>query len=250
MLKWAIWLLLAGNVGYFLWSQGHLDSLGMAPQEEREPERLQGQVRPEVLRLLNGPAGSEPVPLVGTPPAEAPPASAPDQAPAQPSPTQPDAAPPVATAPAGTACWQVGGFTASQAESLRSALALLDWPRTAWQVNEVRSAGRWVVYMGRFEGEQMARKKTELRDIKVEFREVNIPSLGPGLALGTFSTEAAAEQGMQDLTKKGVRTARVAQERPESLSYSLRLPAVTAGQRSAVESMGGPLAGKTLVSCE
>lgn len=245
MLKWAIWVLLLGNVGYFLWTQGHFDAVGLAPRVENEPERLQAQVRPEVLRLLNGPQGAEPAPPPLTHGSEV--ASATES----PAPgTPPAEAPQAAVATPDTACWQVGGFTAGQADGLRAALALLGWPRNAWEVNEVRSTGRWVVYMGRFDGEQMARKKTELRDINVDFREVSIPSLGPGLALGTFSSEAAAEQGMQDLTRKGVRTARVAQERPESVSYSLRLPAVTAAQRSAVESIGGPLAGKVLQRCE
>ncbi|MBA4266360.1 MAG: sporulation protein [Comamonadaceae bacterium] len=245
MLKWAIWVLLLGNVGYFLWTQGHLDAVGLSPRVGNEPERLQAQIRPEVLRLLNGPQGAEPA---SSPLAPATPSSLASENPA-PSPS-PGEAPQTAVAAPDTACWQVGGFTAGQADGLRAALALLGWPRNAWEVNEVRSTGRWVVYMGRFDSEQMARKKTELRDINVDFREVSIPALGPGLALGTFSSEAAAEQGMQDLTRKGVRTARVAQERPESVSYSLRLPAVTAAQRSAVESMGGPLAGKVLQRCD
>ncbi|PKO77304.1 MAG: sporulation protein [Betaproteobacteria bacterium HGW-Betaproteobacteria-15] len=249
MLKWAIWLLLLGNVGYFLWSQGHFDPVGLAPRVENEPERLDAQIRPEVLRLLNGPQGAEPA----EPPAAPATAPATQDAPAAQPPAQspaPAEAPQASVAAPDTACWQVGGFTANQADGLRAALGMLGWPANSWQVNEVRSTGRWVVYMGRFDVEQIARKKTELRDIKVDFREVSIPSLGPGLALGTFSSEAAAEQGMQDLTRKGVRTARVAQERPESVSYSLRLPAATAAQRSAVESLGGPLAGKSLKGCE
>lgn len=236
MLKWAVALLLIGNIGYFLHGV-----LGTAPEAEREPQRLEAQIRPEVLRLLNGqeavdaaaPSVPQPEPAGSAAAAAA---------------VAPEAGPAVVTGE--TACWQAGGFTAAQASGLRGALGMLGWPAGAWEVSEVRSSGRWVVYMGRFNDEQMARKKTELRELRIDFREVSIPSLGPGLALGTFSTEAAAEQGMQDLTRKGVRTARVAQERPENLSYSLRLPAVTAEQRAVVGSLGGPLADRPLQRCE
>src|SRR5690606_29152023 len=143
---------------------------------------------PEVLRLLNGPQGAEPA----EPPAAPATVSATQDTPAAQPPAQsptPAEAPQASAAAPDTACWQVGGFTANQADGLRAALGMLGWPAKSWQVNEVRSTGRWVVYMGRFDGEQMARKKAELRDIKVDFREVSIPSLGPGLALGTFSSE-------------------------------------------------------------
>ena len=108
MLKWAIGLLLLGNLGYFLWSQGHLGALGAAPSEQREPERLQSQVRPEVLRLLNGPNGAEAAPPdAGSPatPTASPtsPALA-DAAPtAGPLPAVPASATPAREAP-GTAC--------------------------------------------------------------------------------------------------------------------------------------------------
>jgi hypothetical protein len=96
----------------------------------------------------------------------------------------------------------------------------------------------------------MARKKTELRELKVDFREVGSPSLSPGLALGTYSSEAAAQQALQDVVRKGVRSAKVAQERIETTSVSLRLPAITDAQRAAVASLGAPLAGKKLQRCD
>jgi hypothetical protein len=133
---------------------------------------------------------------------------------------------------------------------LRTALQQLGLPDGAWRLNEVLSGGRWIVYMGRYNDEQMARKKTELRDIKIEFREVTVPALGRGLALGTFSSEASAEQALQDLSKKGVRTARVAVERPEGTNFVLRLPAATAAQHAQVAGLGAALAGKTLQACE
>jgi hypothetical protein len=52
------------------------------------------------------------------------------------------------------------------------------------------------------------------------------------------------------VVRDGVRTARVAQERAESLSFTLRLPAATPAQQAAVASLGAPLAGKTLQACD
>lgn len=221
--------LLLANGLYFAWSQGMLAGFGLAPAQQHEPERLQGQIEPGTLRLLNGPRA--------TPQAE--PAG--------------DAAvvsEPPATAQAPTACWQASGFTPDQAETLRSALAGRGLTPEQWQFNEQRSAGRWVVYMGRYNDEQMAKKKNELRQLKIEFREVNLPSTGPGLALGTFTSEEAVQQALKDVAKKGVRTARAAVERPEAVSWSLRLPAITNEQRTDIDSLGAPLAGKTLQPCE
>ncbi len=225
----AIALLLANGL-YFAWSQGLLAGFGLAPAQQHEPERLQGQIEAGTLRLLNGPRE----PVQTAPPTNAPAVTAPTQ---------------VAAAPTGT-CWQASGFTPTQAEALRSALAGSGLVPEQWRFNEVRSAGRWVVYMGRYNDEQMTKKKNELRQLKIEFREVNLPTTGPGLALGTFSSEEAVQQALKDVAKKGVRSARAAVERPESVSWTLRLPAITNEQRTAVNSLGEPLAGKTLQPCE
>ena len=66
----------------------------------------------------------------------------------------------------------------------------------------------------------------------------------------TYSSEAAAQQALQNAVRDGVRSARVAQERAESISFTLRLPAATPAQRAAVASLGAPLAGKTLQACD
>ncbi len=254
MLKWTIWLLVLANATYFAWTQGYLDGLGLAPTEQREPQRLKDQVRPEQLRLLNGPrppseSAPAPAPANAAPVGEAaaPPASlAAVQAPAAPA----VPAPPVPEGNGPRACWQAGGFTEAQAELLRAELALLGLPPSRWQLSENRSAGRWIVYMGRYDNEaQLERKKSELRAMGVNFREVAANGLAPGLALGTYSSEAAAQQALQDAERGGVRTAKVAQERAESLSFNLRLPAITAAQRTAVDGLGEAMAGKTLRPC-
>jgi len=93
------------------------------------------------------------------------------------------------------------------------------------------------------------RKKAELRGLGVQFRELTANGLAPGLALGTYSSEAAARQALQQTEQAGVRTARVAQERAESVSYALRLPAITDAQRAAVEGLREAMAGKPLRRC-
>eukprot|EP01036_Dinobryon_divergens_P050689 gene50688-biopygen41474 len=104
--------------------------------------------------------------------------------------------------------------------------------------------------MGRYDNtEQVERKKAELRGLGVSFREITAAGLGPGLALGTYSTEAAARLALQKTERDGVRTAKVAQERAESTSFTLRLPAITAAQRVAVDGLGEVMAGKALRRC-
>jgi hypothetical protein len=232
MLRIVALVLLLANGVYFAWTSGWLTGMGLPPAQQREPERLKAQLEPGTLRLLNGERAEAP---------SAPPAGVP-------APEAPEAAP-VAAAPA-QACWQAAGFTPPQAEALRSALGRIDLSSDQWQLNEARSSGRWVVFMGRYNDEQMEKKKTELRELKIEFREVNLPSTGPGLALGTFSSEEAVQQALKDVAKKGVRTARAAVERPEAVSMTLRLPAITDAQRSSVEGLGDALAGKKLQACE
>lgn len=253
MLKWTVWILVLANAGYFAWTQGYLDGLGMAPQEQREPQRLREQVKPEQMRLLNGPRA--PAPAASAAPSPA--AAIPETAPAAPQPALPAVVAPPVPAPAPLAegpgprtCWQAVGFTESQTELLRAELALLGLAPSRWQLNEVRSAGRWIVYMGRYDNEaQLERKKAELRAMGVSFREVSGNGLAPGLALGTYPTEAAAQQALQQAERGGVRTGKVVQERADAVSFTLRLPAITASQRAAVDGLGAAMAGKTLRAC-
>lgn len=238
MLRWTIAVLLAANSLYFAWTQGHLAAIGFPPTSEpREPQRLTQQIAPENVRLLNGPRGAEPPTA---------PAPAPESAGA--------AATPAAATPAAAneprACWQASGFSPEQAELLRAELRLLGLGGGDWQLTETRSPGRWIVYMGRYDSaEQASRKKAELRAMGVEFRDVNTNGLAPGIALGTFSSEEAASEGLQLAERRNVRTARVVQERAESLSYSLRLPAIGEAVRARIEALGPAMAGRSLQRC-
>ena len=109
---------------------------------------------------------------------------------------------------------------------------------------------RWVVYLGKFaRTEALQRRKTELRQAKVDFRDVSNPALQPGLALGTYSTEEAAQQALQDVQKAGVRGAKVAQERPDTHTYTVKWPALTPTERAQLNPLGPAFAGKSLQEC-
>jgi len=53
MLRLFVLILVLLNGLYFAWSQDMLAGLGLAPEQQTEPQRLQQQLRPEELRLLS-----------------------------------------------------------------------------------------------------------------------------------------------------------------------------------------------------
>ena len=239
MLRFLVLVLLLANAGYYAWSQGLLQSWGLAPVQQAEPQRLQQQIQPEALRIVGAKA---PPPVAATASgadgAESPAAAEPASA----------ASVPVAAAPSAGECLQAGVFDEEQADALRRAAAAL--PQGSWSLQRTTIAGRWMVYMGRFaDGDALAKKRAELREIGVPFDRPNNASLEPGLSLGRFSTEDAAQRGLSNLTAKGVRTARVVQERPDAPGFILRLPAVDEALRAQVEALRPALAGKTLRPC-
>ncbi|MGP1630241.1 MAG: SPOR domain-containing protein, partial [Giesbergeria sp.] len=109
--------------------------------------------------------------------------------------------------------------------------------------------GRWMVYMGRFaDADQLAKKRSELKELGVPYDRPNA-ALEPGLSLGRFSTEEAAQRGLNILGAKGVRSARVVQERVDLPGFMLRLPEADAQLRTQVEGLRNALAGKALRPC-
>ena len=237
MLRLAVIALLLANAGYYAYTQGWLRSAGLVTPEQAEPQRLQQQIRPETLRVLRAQgATNNPTP----PPA---PAAAPaaDTAASTPAPT--------AAAPADAGeCLQAGIFDEKQATALRTAAASL--PQGSWTLEPTPITGRWMIYMGRFDDQDtLDKKRAELRARKVDFDRAG-GTLEPGLSLGRFSTEEAAQRGLTALNAQGVRTARVIQERQAATGFILKLPAVTDAQRQRwLATLRPAMAGKTLGSC-
>jgi hypothetical protein len=126
--------------------------------------------------------------------------------------------------PAGE-CLQAGVFDEEQANALRRVAGAL--PQGSWSLQRTTIPGRWMVYMGKFaDADALAKKRAELRELGISFDRPSSASLEPGLSLGRFSTEEAAQRGLGNLVAKGVRTAKVVQERPDTPGYQLRLPSV------------------------
>lgn len=235
MLRLAVIVLLLANAGYYAWSQGHLRDWGYGPQEQAEPQRMNQQIRPETLQILRvNPSKTSAAPVAAPAPAFGANANATASA--------------ASTAASDSAeCLQAGVFDERQAEALRTAAAGL--PQGSWAMEPTPVPGRWMVYMGRFDDmDTMDKKRAELRARNVPFDRAG-GTWEYGLSLGRFSSEDAAKRELTNLNNKGVRTARVVQERPESPGFTLRLPAVTDTLRPQLDALRSAMAGKTLRTC-
>jgi hypothetical protein len=214
-------VLLLANAGYFAWTQGLLADYGFAPVTQSEPQRLTQQIRPAAMRLLTA--------------SEA---------------RQLESAAPGTNAPsAATECLQAGLFSDEQASALRARLQS-SLPAASWSLESSVEPGRWIVYMGKYADEEaLAKKRGELRQLGVSFEPLINRALAPGLSLGHFSTQAAAESELARAATRGVRTARVLLERPEVSGQLLKLRAVDASLKAQLEALKPQLAGKALQAC-
>lgn len=271
MLRIALLVLLLANAGYLAWSQGWMKTLGWAPAVQSESHRLLQQVRPEVLQLLSTttPTDDEPAP-VWTPEAAATTAANPAPNDADPAATTPDTAPDALDAAAPAAlmatatqaaaaaepgpapepgqCLQAGGLDEAQMPALRQALQQLDMPSSSWSLEPTTIAGRWMVYLGKFNNDMaLEKRRAELRARKISFDRAG-GNLDPGLSLGRFSSEEAATRELTNMLRQGVRGARVVQERASHTIYTLSVPHMTAAQRRSIQALPA-LTGKTLRPC-
>jgi len=218
MLRLLVLLLLLANGLYFAFTQGALREWGFAPTQQAEPQRMGQQVRRESIRLL----GADEARGLET-------AAAAQQ-------RSPD-------------CLQAGMFEEAQVAALRPALESL-LPAGGWTLEPSVEPARWIVYMGRYPGtDAVNRKRAELRQLGISFENLANPALEPGLSLGGFASQAAATQYLDTLAQRGVRTARVLQERDELRGQVLRLPAVDEVVRARLDDIRALLGGKGLRAC-
>ncbi len=218
MLRFLALLLVLLNAVYYAWSHQLLAAYGFAPAQQGEPDRLNQQIRPDLLIILSAEqarqnAASEPLAQVAP------------------------------------QCLQAGLFDDIQAAVLRqSAQAML--PPGSWVMEDVSEPARWIVYMGQYpDAQALARKRSELVALNLRIEPIENPALANGLSLGAYASQAQASAQLAVLTRRGVRTAQVVQERAEIRANLFRIARVDDTVRPHIDSLRPALAGKTLRPC-
>ena len=219
MLRLIVLILILLNGAYFAWSEGLLRDLGYGPMQQTEPHRMAQQIKPELIRLIS-PQETRQTELAARP---------------TPKPAE---------------CLQTGLMNAAISAPLRDALQAASWPAGSWTLEPVIVPARWIIYMGKFpSAEFQARKRGELLALNVKVLPLALTSLQPGLSLGAFETQDAAKDGLKELVARGVKSAKVVQERPEERGEILRLPTVDDELRAKVNEIRPLLAGEVLRAC-
>ena len=218
MLRIVVLLLALLNAVYFAWSQGALQGLGLVPDMQTEPERLGLQIKADALHLLIEAELNQ----LQTPPVLG------------------------LWAPT---CLQAGLFNQAQGALVLSALDA----HPALGVAKLEATvvpARWIVYMGKYATpDELAKKKVQLAAMNLVFEALVSPELGPGLSLGSYASQAAANKALEGFSTRGVRTARVLLERAELNGMTLHLQTAQNTTLPQLEVLKPALAGKTLTHC-
>ncbi len=254
MLRALVVLLLLANLAFFAWMHGWLNAaVGVDPAGDREPQRLNAQVQPNTIRVLNPPAGaSAPVPAGPAATSGSVPTTAPAAVPEAP-PAVTGASPVAATGGlSGAVCLEAGPFASADVPRLEAVLrdAL---PSGTWTLAPRDRPSQWIAYVGKFNDREALRARSdELRDLNVRFEELRgMPDLEPGISLGRFDREADARDELRRLSQRGVRDARVVPATPAAnATYRLRIEQADGLLMAMTLRLKDKLLGKSLGLCQ
>ena len=218
MLRLLVLTLIFANGLYLAWSNGMLRAYGFGPTQQRESYRVDQQIKSDALRILSAADLKRAEALA-----------------------QADLAP--------KECLQAGPFDDAQAQGLRRALEST-LGASGWQFDAVTVPARWIIYMGKFaNAEGLAKKRGELQAMNLTPHGLTNPALEIGLSLGAFDSQGAASSELNRLAARGIRTARVVQERAEGRANQLKLPAVSETVKARLQEVKPALAGRSLTAC-
>ncbi len=221
MLRLLVLVLLLLNGAYFAWGQGWLLVYGWGPTPQREPQRLARQIHPEAITLLTAHEATKALQA--------------EQAKA---------------VPKKMLCLLSPVLTDTQVQAVRAVLQPPTWPAQSWMLEAASQTARWLVYMGKYTNpSDLDKKRTQLTDMKVAFESLTNTPLAPGLSLGVFDTETQANTALAALVQRGVRSARVLQQRPALQGLQLRLPAVDDALLVQLPAVRATWGGQALGAC-
>ena len=232
MLRLLLVILLLANLGYFAWTQGWLGSstpaaAQIAVRPEVQGERINVLERHPMALTAPDAASSS---TIGTAAANAPPSSTPN-------------------AP-GNICIEAGPFDEVEFAQVSTAVRALR-PDLVWETLTRASPEQWSVYMGPFDNDgALERKQAELDQIpRLRYEVLRSPaSLAPGLSLGRYDSEAAANAALERLKQTGVRTAKVVQLRRAIERQLLRVNQADSATQVALSGLSLPR-GQTFTAC-
>jgi hypothetical protein len=217
-------LLLLANAGYFAWTYlGERRAFGEAQLAEQ-------QVNQQAIRLLSA---EQVAALVAERPKTA---------------AEPVRPPPKATV---VACLELGAFSPAEVSRVQKALEPLALGSRLSQRREREVASYWV-YMPPQRNRQAANQKaSELRKLGVQdfFVLQEDFKLRYAISLGVFKTEEAAQARLEDLRRKGVRTARVGPRETSVQKVYFAVRDVPEALASRLEELRRDFAGSELKAC-
>jgi hypothetical protein len=211
--------LIVANGAVWAWWHGWLAPWAAAPgAEQRDPDRLARQLRPEtvVLRTVAQPDGAKTAPL----PAASPPASSPSAA---------------------ASCLEAGPFADSVIPAVERDLAAAGVAAGGFRAVDGPPLSWWI-YMGRYPSDAaVQRKSDELRAIGIEHDTVRSPAeLRRGLALGRFTDREHAQAALGRLSDRGIRTARVVEVADAPRTRRLQVSTTDAALAARLQALRSP----------
>lgn len=217
MLKTLALVLLLANALLLAALSGVFDS----GHGEREPERLQRQHQPGLVRILDPQAASAALDAAS---------AASSQAAA------------AASSALATTCLEAGPFAAADASTAERSLRDAGLAAGTWQVQRQEDGGAHMIYMGRYaDRETLQRKLAELKRLKLDGEDLRgAPELQPGISLGRFDNQASANAALAQMAQRGLRTARVITLRQAQSQTMLRVPAADAALRARLAALQLP----------
>ena len=225
MLKFIFWSLLAGNAVLWLLGSGHL---GNFDGNIRQPARMQDQLNHERIALIAAPT---PVP---TP--------APAQVPAP------------APAPEIFACTEIGNFTLPEAGRFEAQLATLALGERQSRHNVASTeVASYIVYIPAQGGKEGAeRKVAELQRMGIQnyFIMADSATLRWAISLGVFKSEAAAQNLLASLSKRGVHSARVAPRMASNKLLTFRLRNLDAQAKLSLDAIKAQFPTQFMRNCQ